>query len=685
MHIKAGGDGFSSTASLSTLKSNLMTIEQNEQTRLMNDSIRRVQEQSYYLKYVIDSAAENGDYNFTTMFASVMEYACNMLDELSTSALTPKCYYELYMKVVDEMQTLEDYFISLFEDGVMSMRYLYEVVQYAPKAVPRLYLQIAVGSALVQSKEGTAKEVWQDLIGAVKCVQCPIRGLFLRTYLSQMSKDKLPGVDDDVSGKIKDAYSFLLENFVEMTKLWVRIQHSGGGGKEQRKRREKERIELRILVGTNLVRLSQLEEIDASIYSESILPTVLEQVLLCKDTLAQGYLMDCVIHVFPDEFQIFTIDKLLNTIPKLKEKVNVHNILQSIMNRLAEYENNSESSVLPSDVFNLFDGCINKIFEDKIRLPVKEIVRIEIAFILFSQKCYPNCLSNVDHCLGVVTSVLAKKKFGVLDSSAVTQICNLLSIPLSSLALKVLELSNFSELMLMLPMENQRQIAATFLRYVCETVECLSDVAQVEQTFNIINPLLKDTEAAVLGQDEEYSSSASFQHEQLLLSRLVHLLGNEDTDELFKIYSVAKKRFGQGDSKRLQHTVVPLVFATISLIYRVREVEFALAVNDDEVKLSGVENGVDTKPTTNVDVEKSDGKPDDHTEITSGVENGVDTNPTSNVDAEKSDGKSDDHPEITKEEEGGQEEKEEQKKDEATNSSTLLPMKADQGFNKVVK
>ena len=61
--------------------------------------------------------------------------------------------------------------------------------------------------------------------------------------------------------------------------------------------REKERLELRILVGTNLVRLSQLEAIDAGMYQREVLPNVLEQVIKCRDAIAQEYLMECIIQV----------------------------------------------------------------------------------------------------------------------------------------------------------------------------------------------------------------------------------------------------------------------------------------------------------------------------------------------------------------------------------------------------
>jgi vacuolar protein sorting-associated protein 35 len=66
-----------------------------------------------------------------------------------------------------------------------------------------------------------------------------------------------------------------------------------------------ERRELRILVGTNLVRLSQLDGVDLDMYQRTILPSVLEQVVNCKDVIAQEYLMEVVIQVCCDVY--FTV------------------------------------------------------------------------------------------------------------------------------------------------------------------------------------------------------------------------------------------------------------------------------------------------------------------------------------------------------------------------------------------
>jgi vacuolar protein sorting-associated protein 35 len=129
-------------------------------------------------------------------------------------------------------------------------------------------------------------------------VQHPMRGLFLRNYLSQISKEKLPDTGSEyegIGGTVQDSIEFILQNFGEMNKLWVRMQHQGAV--RDKGKRERERRNLRQLVGTNLVRLSEMHGVDLVVYRETVLPRVLEQIVNCKDSIAQEYLMDCIIQV----------------------------------------------------------------------------------------------------------------------------------------------------------------------------------------------------------------------------------------------------------------------------------------------------------------------------------------------------------------------------------------------------
>jgi len=131
------------------------------------------------------------------------------------------------------------------------------------------------------------------------------RGLFLRYYLSGQSRDYLPtgnsegygppidGITKKLTlyspeGNFQDSISFIITNFIEMNKLWVRLQHQGHS--REREKRTQERKELQLLVGSNLVRLSQL--VDLETYKNIILAPLLEQVVQCRDVLAQEYLLE---------------------------------------------------------------------------------------------------------------------------------------------------------------------------------------------------------------------------------------------------------------------------------------------------------------------------------------------------------------------------------------------------------
>jgi vacuolar protein sorting-associated protein 35 len=52
----------------------------------------------------------------------------------------------------------------------------------------------------IKSKEAPAKDVLKDLVEMCRGIQHPLRGLFLRSYLSQISRDKLHDIDSEYEG-----------------------------------------------------------------------------------------------------------------------------------------------------------------------------------------------------------------------------------------------------------------------------------------------------------------------------------------------------------------------------------------------------------------------------------------------------------------------------------------------------
>lgn len=146
-----------------------------------------------------------------------------------------------------------------------------------------------------------------------------------------------------------------------MNKLWVRLQHQGHS--RDREKREMERKELRILVGTNLVRLSQLDGVDLGMYQKDILPSILEQVVNCKDVIAQEYLMEVVIQVFTDEFHLHSLGPFLSATAQLHPKVNIKAIVIALIDRLAAYAAREAESEDPEETRRQEEAAARRLAE----------------------------------------------------------------------------------------------------------------------------------------------------------------------------------------------------------------------------------------------------------------------------------------------------------------------------------
>jgi hypothetical protein len=675
--------------------------------------------------------------------------------------LTPKNYYELHMRIMDEMPSLEEYLLGLCHNNnsnngsnrFYSASTLYETVQYCPRVVPRLYLQICMGAVSIRSGNLPVVQVMEELGEATKCVQCPVRGLFLRYYLLIALKDKLPDGtldDDDIesmvekikitgedeiapppppplpppslepsleildvindvptspppplpppppptlpppppptsdcplssdaplfsdeplyeepetandtfvsvtspaendiitksdehpstqnhtesrTGTVIDSYEFILRNFLEMNRLWIRIQHMpGDNSKETKRQRERERNDLRILVGSNLNRLSQLDGISALIYGTKILPRILEEISSCRDPLAQAYLMDCIIHVFPNEYHLETLEVFLGVCPRLRPKVNLRTILSNMMERLLNYYNdeklvndeedtNDVKAMMAMNSFDVFDDCVHRYFEARgLNTPPKDVIRLQGCLMNYALKIAPHNTHLISRCISQCAKALQtlqeQKRASMMGQSlvlggvsrtsmeinmdmvAITELEKLLSVPLKSMGLMVLDSPDFIALLAFLPWDNRRQVAISMIKSVIgsgrvdvaeiDDSNKIKDVSMLEDLFTILTPLLRDEgPVSYIDDSHKYYKSigghgdaakmAQIRQEQSLVAKLVHTLRNDDTDIMYQMLNVVKKHLQVRDPTRIVVSLPAIVFSALSLVWRVRELEF---------------------------------------------------------------------------------------------------------------
>lgn len=519
-----------------------------------------------------------------------LKCASALTGELRTAKLSPQSYYELYMNVTNELRGLELFFEDEDHKSAAgtgrSVVELYENVQHAGNIIPRLYLLITVASVYIKSKKAPAKDILFDLVELCRGVQHPMRGLFLRNYLSQIARDKLPDVGSEYEGSggtVQDSIEFILQNFGEMNKLWVRMQHQGAV--RDRARREKERRNLRQLVGTNLVRLSELSGVDLTTYKETVLPRILEQTVNCRDVIAQEYLMECIIQVFPDEFHLATLDAYLTTCTQLHENVNVKDILITLMNRLSAFVTGGDSAeggisataaavLRDTDMFALFHKHTSTIIDTNPKLSLAHTLALQVALLNFSTKLYPANIANVDEVLGFSAKVIQKQANTPVPRDAVKLITDLLTLPLDALSLAILDLAHYSTLLETLDFMQRKQVAVTIMTAVLRSRSPIDTVQKVDTLFQLLTPVLRDDPVNPESGREE-GDMFEFDQEQNLVARLVHLISNEDTDVHYQLYLVARKYFGQGGAQRMEYTLPPLVFGALALSARIRAREEA--------------------------------------------------------------------------------------------------------------
>eukprot|EP01061_Rhynchopus_euleeides_P018108 TRINITY_DN29947_c0_g1_i1.p1 TRINITY_DN29947_c0_g1~~TRINITY_DN29947_c0_g1_i1.p1 ORF type:complete len:794 (+),score=426.61 TRINITY_DN29947_c0_g1_i1:72-2453(+) len=504
----------------------------------------------------------------------VLKHASLMLAELRTSQLSPQNYYELYVLVTDELQELERYFEEEVTVHGRSVEELYEIVQHAGFIVPRLYLLITVGSVYIKTKAAPAKDILKDLVEMCKGVQHPTRGLFLRHYLSTITKNKLPDAENEYigeGGSVVDSVDFVLQNFKEMVWLWVRIEQKQVVACPER--RAKERESLRLLVGFNLMRLGQLDGIDLNMYVDHVMPRVIEVIANSKDVIAQQYLSEVMIQVFPDEFHLARLSDLLSLLTtQLNDGVNLQSILTGLMDRLARYAETDtgekkkkwERNAL-SGMFESFQTAISELTEMKPRaLDNVKYVHTMMSLLHLSLKAYPDNTERVDE---VFTAVAQRMEGQDLDNKTVNLVKKMLTAPVEHYGnmAGVLDLNGWPVLLHSLNDIPKREVARDLCTYSLKSGEPLASVEHVMKVFEFIQPLI---EGEVADDDDDYDE---FEDDQTLVAKMLHLFESDTLEVQFKMYSACRKQFGKGGEKRIKFTLPPLVFCFLKLAMRVKK------------------------------------------------------------------------------------------------------------------
>ena len=542
-------------------------LSEEDQERYLDRGLKKIKAQSFHIHTSIEK----------NNLRQCLKETYSMLSELRTGALTPKNYYHLFTSVFDEMMIVENFMGEEIKRG-RKVRDIYDSVQQAVYVIPRLYLMITAGSLVMENEPKSAEEIIFDLLGMIKAVQNPIRGLFVRYFLLKRIKDKLPDKDNKYiqeGGNFEDTLKFLIQNMDEMNRLWIRLGSDVIG--TEKILRDKERNELKILVGESINRLSSLDGLTLEIYEKEVLPKLITIILESNDILSQQYLMECIIHAFSDSYNIKCIELILDTLSRLTPGVDIKGLFISLMEKLAKFitDNSGEDAseedkklvLAATNVYPIlvqyFDRLQKETFMLGDNMDVLKLLDLNTAFMKFSIKCQDiDVLSSINH---VLTSTLdCLRQYGRrLTNDGIKKLTKLLSVPLES-SHSLFDMNDFDGLVLFLDYTMRKNLAIKIIQslYHSQSKEVLDSVDKVQKLLKLIRPLITDVEDSI---EEDL---ITFDSEQNEVSKLIFVVNSHNPEVLYEIYGELKNVFVDGGANRRKTTLPSLANCIISFCHK---------------------------------------------------------------------------------------------------------------------
>ena len=543
-------------------------LSEEDQERYLDRGLKKIKAQSFHIHTAIEK----------NNLRQCLKETYSMLSELRTSALTPKNYYHLFTTVFDEMQIVENFFKEEIGRG-RKVRDLYDAVQQAVYLIPRLYLMITAGSILIENEPKASQEIIFDLLGMIKGVQNPIRGLFVRYYLLKRLKDKVPDKDNiylQEGGSMDDTFKFIIQNMDEMNRLWIRLGSDVMGN--EKLLRDKERNELKILVGESINRLSSLDGLTLELYEKEVLPKLINIILDSNDPMSQQYLMECIIHAFSDTYNIKCLELFLNTCSRLTAGVDIKGLFISLMEKLAKFitDNSGEdaseedkklvdsaTSVYPILV-QYFDRLQKETFMLGDNMDILKLLDLNTAFMKFAIKCKDNdVLASINHVLSSTLQCL--RQFNRrLTGDGIKKLSRLLAVPLGS-EFSLFDLTEFDGLILFLDYSNRKNLALKIVEslYRDNSKEKLDSVEKLQKLLKLVRPLIADVEDAL----EE--DAITFECDQNEVSKMIFVVNSQSPEIIYEIYGELKNVFVEGGENRRKITLPTLANCIVSFCHKI--------------------------------------------------------------------------------------------------------------------
>lgn len=484
----------------------------------------------------------------------VLAMAQELLAPMSSDFPVPM-YAQLHARCSLHLRLLEAYLVKAASKGHgRPVVDIYQRVQCCSGLLPRLYLLVTLGSVCIKMRAVKPKLILQDVAEMCHAVHHPVRGLFLRAFMTQMFRDKMPAATD--------AIPILLINFQETNKLWLRLHaETPEADKEEQAAELHQMLEV---VTVNLRTLRALRGMDVETYRKAVLPFVQEQVVNARDPVLQETLYSAFVRVFADR-HLATLPEAIQALDWLHPDTKAEVILRVLMDVISESVTRSAQVVPASnDWFLMFTEQVEAVATRR-SLGSDEKLLNSASLIRMSVACFPTEQKYVEQAIADGIRGLEQDGDSTLKHSE--QVVALISAAVSGRgAVEILGLESVTTLNDQLLPAAQAEVAAALCRGLISSDTPLDSPQVVEQVFRYLQPLIAsetDDDSAEGGAEKLLSESEI--RGQQLLAALITQLRSDDPDVLFKLYVGTRKMFMRGGPARIKYTMPALVTGGVQL------------------------------------------------------------------------------------------------------------------------
>jgi len=167
------------------------------------------------------------------------------------------------------------------------------------------------------------------------------------------------------------------------------------------------------------------------------------------------------------------------------------------MDKLSKFASNADNDIVAInknlDIFKLFKKFTDKIIDEQGKTrEVSGLLELEVAFLNFAIKTYPKNIDYVNQILESCCQILRATPLTNTDVTSMKLLVKLLSVPLDSLSIAVLNMSNYLTLMQYMKFSNRRVVALRIVKAVIKDKKTLDSQKTVMQLLDFIQPLLQD-------------------------------------------------------------------------------------------------------------------------------------------------------------------------------------------------